>query len=60
MQGNEPSAKPRRTSPWAEFSEQRRASARKYKALRNELGMAFKEAQQDAYEQWAEWDETLG
>jgi hypothetical protein len=49
----------RHSSPWAEFSEQRRASARKYKALRNELGMAFKEAQQDAYEQWAEWDETL-
>jgi hypothetical protein len=47
--------KKRRSSPWAEFSEQRRASARKYNDLCNELGMAFKEAQQDAYEQWTKW-----
>jgi hypothetical protein len=50
----------RHLSPWAEFSAQRRASARKYNNLRNELGMAFKGAQQDAHEQWAEWDEAMG
>jgi hypothetical protein len=49
----------KRSSPWAEFSEQRRASARKYNDLCNELGMAFKEAQQDAYEQWLILDEPI-
>ena len=48
----------KRPSPWAEFSEQRRASARKYNDLCNELRMAFKEAQQDAYEQWLMLDES--
>lgn len=49
----------RRVSPWAEFSDQRRASARKYKDLRNELGLAFREVQQKAQEQWVEWDNAL-
>jgi hypothetical protein len=50
----------KRPSPWAEFSEQQRASARKYDDLCFEVRQGFREAQQEAYEQWAEWDAALG
>ena len=49
-----------RVSPWAQFSEQRRASARKYNDLRNQLGLAFRPAQQEAYEQWEALQKELG
>ncbi len=48
-----------RVSPWAQFSEQRRASARKYNDLRNQLGLAFRPAQQEAAEQWEGLQEQL-
>ena len=46
-----------RTSPWEKFSEQRRASARAFKDLSNELGQAFRTAQQESYEQWCVLDQ---
>jgi hypothetical protein len=46
-------------SPWSEFSDQRRASARKYRKLRNELGLAFREAQQEAYRTWCWWEQAV-
>ena len=53
-------SQPRRISPWAEFSEQRRASALAYDDISFETRQAFRVAQQEAYEQWAAWDEMLG
>jgi len=46
-------------SPWAEFAEERRASARKYNDLRNQLRLAFRAAQQEAYGSWCAWDEEM-
>ena len=46
-------------SPWAELSEQQRASARKYRKLSNELGLAFREPQQEAYRAWSQWEQEV-
>jgi hypothetical protein len=46
-------------SPWAEFDEQRRASARKYKELRHRFGNAFHVVQIEAYETWCTWQEEI-
>lgn len=40
-------------SPYRYMSEERRASARKFSELRNTLGLAFRKAQQEAYESYA-------
>jgi hypothetical protein len=59
MQENERNPQPRRVSPWAAFSEQRRASARKYNDLRNKVGKRFQRVQNETQEQWLLWDEAL-
>ena len=48
-----------RISPWAEFFEERRASAQAYNDIRLESRQAFRTAQQDAYESWAAWDKAI-
>lgn len=45
-----------RISPWAHTDDEARASAKKYNELRNQLGLAFRGAQQEAYEQWCAWE----
>ena len=45
-------------SPWAEFAEEIRASARKYNDLRNRLGLAARATQQEAWESWCAWEEN--
>ena len=42
-----------------ERAEKRRISARERKELRNELGLAAREPQAEAYEIWAAWDAQL-
>jgi len=46
----------RRNNPWAEYAEEFRAEARKYRDLRNELGRAFKPLQDEAYESYCAWE----
>ena len=46
-------------SPWAEFAEERRASARKYNDRRNQLRLAFRSVQQEAYRSWCAWEEEM-
>jgi hypothetical protein len=49
----------KRTSSWADRSEQRRASARKYSDLSDELGSIFRDAQQEAHAQWSAWGKEM-
>jgi hypothetical protein len=49
-----------RIDPWAHLADAFSASARRRRAIRNRLGMRFREAQQEAYASWAEWDEAMG
>ncbi len=56
---SEHSPQRKRISPWADRSEQRRASARKYSDLRDELGSIFRDAQQEAQAQWSAWDKEM-
>lgn len=41
----------------AEFDPKLVASARRWSAIRDELGMAFRGAQQESYENWCAWEE---
>ncbi len=46
-------------SPWSEFDEERRASARRYRDMRHSLGLAFRAAQEEAYVLWSAWQADL-
>jgi len=49
----------RRISPWAKYAKEFSASAQAHRELRNRLGLRFREAQQEAQESWAVWDEAM-
>ena len=51
---------PSTISSQADLAERRRISAQKYSALRDQLGLAFRAAQQEAHAVWSAWDEALG
>ena len=42
---------------WPPLTRKEKAALRRMNALRNELGLAFREAQQEAYEQYASLEE---
>lgn len=44
-------------SPYSHLHSERTASARSFSRLRNELGVAFRAPQQEAYESYATWDQ---
>ena len=51
---------PFRISYPPEVEAQLEAEARKYRDLRNQLGLAFRNVQSEAYEQWAAAMDKLG
>lgn len=48
--------KQKRVSPWAHIADELAEKARKSNDLRNEIGLAFRDVQQEAYESYCAWE----
>ncbi|PJE64724.1 MAG: hypothetical protein COU90_00415 [Candidatus Ryanbacteria bacterium CG10_big_fil_rev_8_21_14_0_10_43_42] len=59
MQKQQENPQPQRKPTWEELVKEQPDLIRRYNKLRNRLRLAFRPAQQEAYESWCTWETSM-